>query len=275
MVTVATPPVTAAAAAATPFALSSIPLQLTVGALCASYWRGAWYVFDYTLFPNDRVLSASSSFALGGGLLAMQQHILSPSYNGTKFLVRLLPPPEHLSLRTYYMKMNRFVSLYGIALACVLVWRGAWLAWDELADQVSDLVVPITTKEENQAPSQSKQQPLVPLEKKATTIMATTATTNSQPSISSASATPQEHHQHHHHHNDHQDAVSHHDIDRTLFYSGIASHVCATVGLLMIGRFKSVMAPPANVSMMKDIFLHGKGKNFARAARSFAHPPAQ
>ena len=38
----------------------------------------------------------------------------------------------------------------------------------------------------------------------------------------------------------------------------------------MIGRFKSVMAPPANVSMMKDIFLHGKGREFIRAARSFS-----
>jgi hypothetical protein len=74
----------------------------------------------------------------------------------------------------------------------------------------------------------------------------------------------------HHHYNQDHDAVTHHDIDRTLFYSGIASHVVATVGLLLIGRFKSVMAPPANVSVMKDIFLHGKGKEFSRAAQSFA-----
>lgn len=74
----------------------------------------------------------------------------------------------------------------------------------------------------------------------------------------------------HHHANDSHDAVTHHDIDRTLLYSGIASHVVATIGLLFIGRFKSVMAPPANVSMMTDLFIHGKGKSFARAANSFA-----
>lgn len=66
--------------------------------------------------------------------------------------------------------------------------------------------------------------------------------------------------------------TQHDDIDeKTLFYSGIASHVFATVALLSMGRFASVMAPPANVTMIRDHFIHGKGKTFARAAKSFTH----
>ena len=74
---------------------------------------------------------------------------------------------------------------------------------------------------------------------------------------------------HHHLNHESHDAVTHHDIDDVLLYSGIASHVVATIGLLFIGRFKSVMAPPANVSIMRDLFIHGKGKSFARDVRSF------
>ena len=84
-----------------------LPIQITTGILCASYWRGAWYVLDYTLFPTDRVKSGFTSLAFGGSLLALQQYMLSPSYNGTKFLVRMLPPPKSVSLRTHFIKMNR------------------------------------------------------------------------------------------------------------------------------------------------------------------------
>jgi hypothetical protein len=216
--------------------LGSLPLQVTVGVLCASYWRGAWYIFDYTLFPDDRVKSSLTCLSLGSILLGMEQFILSRSYNGTKWLVRALPPPSNVSLRTYFKKMNRFLSLYGIAISCILVWRGTWVMWDVAADEVS----------EHLQRRFSNDKPIIVSEEK-----------DKQPS--------QERHTH-----EHEDSVSHHEIDKTLFYSGIASHVTATIGLLLIGRFKSVMAPPANVSMMKDMFIHGQGKKFARAARSFA-----
>jgi len=64
--------------------------------------------------------------------------------------------------------------------------------------------------------------------------------------------------------------TQHNDLDeQTLFYSGIASHVVATISLLFMGRFASVMAPPANVSLLRDTFIHGRGKMFRSAAKSF------
>jgi hypothetical protein len=243
---------------AVPLSLASLPLQITVGALCASYWRGAWYILDYTLFPNDRLTSSISSLGIGSSLLAAKQYILSPSYNGTKQLVRWLPPPSNYSLRVYYVKMNRFVSLYFIAFSCVLVWRGAWLLWDEAADYASDVIVKTTASESSSSAIKAN-----PIEMAKSSKASTTTTKTNQDQQSGSL--------HAHHHADH-DAVSHHDIDKTLFYSGIVSHVFATAGLLLLGRFKSVMAPPANVSMMKDIFLHGKGREFANAARSFSKP---
>jgi hypothetical protein len=233
---------------ASPVAMANLPLQITVGVLSASYWRGAWYILDYTLFPTDRLQSGIASLVLGSGLLGFKQYTLTPAYNGTKLLVRMLPPPRNLSLRAHYMKTNRFVSLYGIALGCVLVWRGTWLLWDETTDRISDALVESEPRAPVLLPAQ--QPPLL----------------SPQAKVVHASLREDKHH----HYNQVHDAVTHHDIDKTLFYSGIASHVLATVGLLLIGRFKSVMAPPANVSVMKDIFLHGKGKEFSRAAQSFA-----
>lgn len=242
---------------------ASLPIQISIGALCASWWRGAWYCLDYTLFPADRTKSGVSSLALGGGMLGMGQYILSPNYNGTKLIVRMLGQvrPQDISLRTFFMKTNRFVSLYGIAMSCVLIWRGTWILWDvgsdSLADSFSKLAdvdaskLSLTKREEdltkNGGGGARKLEP-VPM-----------------PKASVHADTDKHHHLHHESH----DAVSHHDVDDVLLYSGIASHVVATVGLLLIGRFKSVMAPPANVSIMNDLFIHGKGKSFARDVRTF------
>jgi hypothetical protein len=76
----------------------------------------------------------------------------------------------------------------------------------------------------------------------------------------------------HHHdlHHGESTVTQHPDMEEnTLFYSGIASHVLATVGLLAMGRFASVMAPPANVSVLRDQFIYGQGKSFVRAVKKF------
>ena len=240
---------------------ASLPVQVSIGVLCASWWRGAWYVLDYTLFPADRTKSGVTSLALGGGMLGMGQYILSPRYNGTKLLVRMLGQvrPQDVSLREFFIKTNRFISLYGIAMSCVLIWRGTWLCTDVVSDFLADsfskridAVKPSLTKKEvdltiNGGEGTRKLEPL-PV-----------------PKASLHADTDKHHHLNHEGH----DAVSHHDVDDVLLYSGIASHVVATVGLLFIGRFKSVMAPPANVSIMNDLFIHGKGKSFARDVRAF------
>lgn len=120
--------------------------------------------------------------------------------------------------------------LYGIGTACVLTWRGTWLLWDEAGHFVADAI-----KSWNQAGV-----------KASTTII------------------PQEHHHGESTLTDHPDIT-----EPVLFYSGIVSHVVATVGLLYIGRFTSIMAPPANITIVLDTFIHGKGKGFARAVQAF------
>lgn len=228
--------------------MASLPLQIATGILCASYWRGSWYVLDHTLFPHDRLTSGVVSLACGSGLLGMKQYIISPSFNGTKHLVRMLPPPKNISLRTRYIQTNRFIILYGIASACILIWRGTWLLWDEGAHVVADAYSSSRLRqrlENSSGAAQLKQQQL-------------------------PNNTPPHNPDSEHHHHGESTVTEHEDIDENvLFYSGIASHVVATVGLLFMGRFASVMAPPANVSMLRDLFIHNKGKSFARAARSF------
>jgi hypothetical protein len=87
--------------------------------------------------------------------------------------------------------------------------------------------------------------------------------------ISSTHHNPDGNHYHDLHHGE-STLTQHPDMEEnTLFYSGIASHVLATVGLLAMGRFASVMAPPANVSVLRDQFIHGQGKSFVRAVKKF------
>ena len=199
--------------------VSNVPLQITVGVLCASYWRGAWYIFDATLFPDDQKVSAASSLLLGSALLTAKQYMLSPINNCSRILTRAFPPAKKYSLRIYYVKINRFVSLYSIGIACVLVWRGAWLTWDEFAHFKTNHH---TINEDNDL----KQEVDATMEEKERE-------------------------------------------NRATLYSGIASHLFGTVCLLFLGRFQSIMAPPANISMTKDLFLHGKGKQYSKALKTF------
>jgi hypothetical protein len=255
------------------FASSSygtLPVQVFTGVLCASYWRGAWYILDHTLFPNDRLLSGIVSLTSGSALLGMKQYVISPSYNGTKRLVRLLPPPKSISLRRRYVQTNRFIVLYGIASGCILIWRGTWLLWDEAAhgiaiclDSRNNAVIrgSSSSSSSSAAATSMAQSKSNAIAASATTIpiaMATTPQTNDH------------HHHQHHHHQGESTLTQHDDIEEnTLFYSGIASHVLATLGLLAMGRYACVMAPPANVTMLRDRFIHAEGKEFARAVRKF------
>jgi hypothetical protein len=85
---------------------------------------------------------------------------------------------------------------------------------------------------------------------------------------------PLPHHSQHEDHHGESSVTQHTDItDRTLFYSGIASHIVATVVLLFMGRFVSVMAPPANITLLRDHFIHERGKGFAKAAKKFFSNP--
>lgn len=260
---------------------STLPVQITTGILCASYWRGSWYILDHTLFPNDRLVSGIVSLTAGSALLGIQQYILSPSYNGTKTLVRLLPPPTNISLRRRYIQTNRFIVLYGIATSCILLWRGTWLLWDEAAHCVADAIASYngTTTERMSSTTAGPTGAAVPSLSSNTTInsdeqyrlQSSTNTTANMTTVAISSTLQHSVGEHHHdlHHGE-STVTQHPDMkEKTLFYSGIASHVLATAGLLAMGRFASVMAPPANVSVLRDQFIYCQGKSFVRAVKKF------
>ena len=267
---------------------STLPVQIATGILCASYWRGSWYILDHTLFPNNRFVSGIVSLTVGSALLGLQQYILSPAYNGTKTLVRLLPPPtSSISLRRRYIQTNRFIVLYGIATSCVLLWRGTWLLWDEAAHCIADTIASYngtTTERMLSSATAELTKAAISLERQSLTSNTRTKISDEQYKVQSSSNTssdmttvaiPSTHHNpdsNHHHdlHHGESTLTQHPDMEEnTLFYSGIASHVLATAGLLAMGRFASVMAPPANVSVLRDQFIHGQGKSFVRAVKKF------
>lgn len=108
-----------------PFGPQPVPLVLRnflIGCGAASFWRGAWYILDDNLFPNDPTWSASSSL-LGGmaGMLLSQGMI-----KRYEVLMNHHTADQLLFRRSVY----RFGAIYCSALSVVLVWRGAWLSWD-------------------------------------------------------------------------------------------------------------------------------------------------
>lgn len=93
-------------------------LQVAVAAGVAGFWRGAWYVLDGTLFPDDLTASGAASLALGTGGLVLNQQVVAPR------LLRCLNKGKVLS------PLVRFGTVYGMAMSCVMIWRGAWVLCD-------------------------------------------------------------------------------------------------------------------------------------------------
>jgi len=172
-------------------------LKVGVGIGVASFWRGAWYVLDDNLFPNNPLHSATASLGLGTAGLAITQGMIAHEAS------KQVSGKTRVKLPSYYNSIARFGSLYGIAMSVVLVWRGSWMLWDIgyekiYKDEVKALDPGHRTK------------------------------------------------------------------------GGLASHIVACAGLLAFGRFSSVLAPPASVSILKDMALKAKTwKEYSNAAKWF------
>lgn len=86
-----------------------------VGMGAASFWRGAWYILDDQLFPDNPSKSAVASLTMGTCGMAASQGMVSRA----------------LDVRNPLLKpVARFGALYLVAISCVLVWRGTWVGWD-------------------------------------------------------------------------------------------------------------------------------------------------
>ena len=77
--------------------------------------RGAWYILDDHLYPDDAFKSSVAS--LSGGVIGMT---LS---QGLVEKCETIKNPRML-------RVARFGALYCIATSVVLVWRGTWVGWD-------------------------------------------------------------------------------------------------------------------------------------------------
>jgi hypothetical protein len=93
----------------------TLTTHVGVGMATASFWRGAWYMLDDSLFPEDATASAAASLGLGIVGMAGSQGLIAKTE-----LVR----------NPIWRKAARFGALYTVAASCVLIWRGTWLGWD-------------------------------------------------------------------------------------------------------------------------------------------------
>lgn len=122
---------------------SQVAQHVGVGMAAASFWRGAWYVLDDVLYPDQPLESSLASLGLGmvgmgasQGLVAHCERLaaMSNSNNSNKkqkhtikkYKVMRIPS---LSLSNK-LQVARFGALYSIAMSVVLIWRGTWMGWD-------------------------------------------------------------------------------------------------------------------------------------------------
>lgn len=164
--------------------------HVVVGMGAASFWRGAWYVLDDNLFPDNPEASAASSFGLGVLGMAVSQGLVARAER----TVTTASPKAWMRLRP---SAARFGAIYTVAISCVLVWRGTWVGWDCLYERYVN-----KTKGSDQ---------------------------------SSVASTDPGH----------------------ATQSGILSHAVAVTLLLGAGLFSSVLAPPAAISVIRDLTVKG------------------
>lgn len=104
----------------TALSLKTVATHVGVGMGAASFWRGAWYIMDDSLFPDCPTTSATASLMGGAIGIAASQGLIAKA--------------ESLSKQGSVQRLCvvRFAALYSVAMSCVLVWRGTWMAWDQL-----------------------------------------------------------------------------------------------------------------------------------------------
>ena len=120
----------------------SVAQHVAVGMGAASFWRGAWYLLDDHLFPEDAALSAGASLGLGSLGMYASQGLMERAERLARKLEtvgkrssssRSLLPTGNTPMR---LAAARFGALYTVALSCVLVWRGTWIGWDVVYERL-------------------------------------------------------------------------------------------------------------------------------------------
>jgi Fuseless len=121
-------------AAFTSLPSSTVWSHIGIGMASASFWRGAWYILDDNLYPNDPLRSSISSWSLGVfGMFASQGLVQkADSWALTRATAATKHPSSFvrnvISIRL--PQIARFAAIYSLAASCVLIWRGTWMMWD-------------------------------------------------------------------------------------------------------------------------------------------------
>lgn len=198
-----------------------------IGMCSASFWRGAWYILDDVLFPNDKELSALSSLMLGTtGMLSVQGffervekytlHLMNKNKIRQKHNVLSTRSIQHIH------SMLRFAIIYSLVLSVVCVWRGTWMSWDILyAKYYNDY-----------------------LSNRSGKIATTDASTSNEIAVD--------------HDKIHASEPGH------ALRSGLMSHYTAVFILCSLGLVASVFAPPAAISVLRDNTIFSTKTNIER-----------
>lgn len=122
----------------------AIAQHVAVGMGAASFWRGAWYLLDDHLFPEDAAKSAGASLGLGIAGMYASQGLMASAERLAKKLEKVpasAASNKQLAIRApsgtpIRLAAARFGALYTIAVSCVLVWRGTWVGWDVVYEKL-------------------------------------------------------------------------------------------------------------------------------------------
>ena len=199
-----------------PFAAYTDPnmvlYHVLVGMCSASFWRGAWYILDDVLFPQEKELSAISSIMLGTvGMLSVQGSLERIE----TYTLQLKSKHEWLSTQSirHVHSVFRFATIYSLVLSVVCVWRGTWMSWDLVYAKYYNDYAGIET-----------------------------GIVSSSSSSSDSNGDNEE---------IHNDRIQASDPGHAL-RSGLMSHYTAVIILSCLGIVASVFAPPAAISIIRD-----------------------
>jgi hypothetical protein len=217
----------------------SVMTHVGVGMGAASFWRGAWYLLDDHLYPDDAPMSAASSWGLGvAGILASQGLIAKCESLEMKGILRGTP-----------LKVARFGAMYTIAMSCILVWRGTWVGWDVLYERYhphNDLTASTAAATATATAT-------------GMTSTLTKPRVHLHPAVGPAT-----------HAIERRTTVSATDPGHAT-NSGALSHVVAIIGLVATGLFASVLAPPAATGIIRDLAVKSSAtQNYSGPAQKLA-----
>jgi hypothetical protein len=130
-----------AKAAFTSLPSSTVWSHIGIGMASASFWRGAWYILDDNLFPEDKLQSSVASWSLGVfGMFASQGLVQkADSWALTRAMVATRYPSSLVSnvISVRLPQLARFAAIYSLAASCILIWRGTWIMWDVVYEHIT------------------------------------------------------------------------------------------------------------------------------------------